>query len=150
MLSAIIVIGACVMVLAAVCGAMAVVLMFLNRVKLLLKALRECGFTPAVARNGFHAMVADARARSGRYLLGVAIFCSFALFAEYILLGLVALGTLAIPLSAICRWRGFGSESHTARYQGYALFVDESHHATGDAANGRQLTGPVAISPTFR
>ena len=105
MLSAIIVIGACVIVLAAVRGLIAVVLMFLNRIKMLLKAFRECGFTLGAIRDGFHAMVADAKTRPGSYLLGVAIFCAFAFFAEYILLGLVALGALATLLSAIGRSR---------------------------------------------
>lgn len=134
MLSAIMVIGACVMVLAAVCGLIAIVLTFLNRIKMLFKAFRECGFTITAARDGFHAMVADAKTRPGSYLLGVAIFCAFALFAEYVLLGLVALGTLATLLSAIGRWRGFAIEKRLARTLSYPLFVAESHHATRDGA----------------
>lgn len=101
MLSAIMVIGACVMVLAAVCGLIAIVLMFLNRIKMLFRAFRACGLTPDAARDGFHAMVADAKARPGSYLLGVAIFCAFAFFGEYILLGLVALGVVGTLLSLI-------------------------------------------------
>ena len=87
------------MVLAAVCGLIAIVLMFLNRIKMLFRAFRACGLTPDAARDGFHAMVADAKARPGSYLLGVAIFCAFAFFGEYILLGLVALGTLATAIT---------------------------------------------------
>jgi hypothetical protein len=132
MLSAIIVIGACVIVLAAVCGLIAIVLMLLSRTRLLFRALRECGFTITAARDDFHAMVADAKARPGSYFLGVAIFCSFAFFAEYILLGLFALGTLATLLSAIGRWRIFGIEKRLARYLSHPLFADESHHATRD------------------
>lgn len=131
MLSAIIIIGACAIVLAALCGLVAIVLMFLNRIKMLFKAFRECGFTLGAIRDGVHAMVADAKTRPGSYLLGVAIFCVFALFAEYILLGLVALGTLATLLSAIGRWRGF---ERLARYASFPLFVDERHHAARDAA----------------
>lgn len=134
MLSAIMVIGACVMVLAAVCGLIAIAWMLLNRIKMLFKAFRECGFTIAAARDGLRAMVADAKSRPGSYLLGVAIFCAFALFAEYILLGLVALGTLATLLSAIGRWRGFGSGERLAGYVSYPLFADASHHATRDGA----------------
>jgi hypothetical protein len=134
MLSAIIVIGACVIVLAAVCGLFAIVLMFLNRIKMLFKAFRECGFTLGAIRDGFYAMVADAKTRPGSFLLGVAIFCAFVFFAEYILLGLVALGALATLLSAIGRWRGFGIEDRLARYLSRPLFVDESHHATRDGA----------------
>lgn len=132
MLSAIMVIGACVMVLAAVGGLIAIVLMLLNRIKVLIRAFRDCGLTIGAARDGFHAIVADAKARPGSYLLGVAIFCAFALFAEYILLGLVALGTLAIPLAAIGRRRGFVIGERLARYWSYPLFADDSHHAPRD------------------
>lgn len=110
MLSAIIVIGACVIVLAAACGLIALGLLFMNRTKLLFKALWECGFTIGAAQTGFHAIVADARTRPGSYLLGFTVFGAFVLFAEYIMLGLVALGTLVTLLSAIGRWRGFGIE----------------------------------------
>jgi hypothetical protein len=134
MLSAIMVIGACVIVLAAVCGLIAIVLMLLDRIKMLFKAFRDCGFTIASARDGFHAMVADAKIRPGSYLLGVAIFCSFAFFAEYILLGLVALGTLATLLAAIGRWVGLAIKKRPARYVSCPLFTDESHLAMRDGA----------------
>jgi hypothetical protein len=111
-----------VIVLAALCGLIASVLMFLNRIIMLFKAFRECGFTMAAARDGFHAMVADAKTRPGSYLLGVAIFCAFALFAEYILLGLVALGSLATLLSAIGRWRGSETDERLARHLSRPLF----------------------------
>ena len=114
MLSAIMVIGACAIVLVAVCGLIAIVLMFRNRIKMLFMAFGECGFTIAAAGDGFHAMVADAKTRPGSYLLGVAIFCAFALFAEYILLGLVALGPPAILLSAIGKWRGSETDARLA------------------------------------
>jgi hypothetical protein len=94
-----------VIVLAALCGLIAIVLMFLNRIKMLFKAFRECGFTMAAARDGFHAMVADAKTVPAATFLGVAIFCAFALLPSTFLLGLVALGTLATLLSAIGRWR---------------------------------------------
>ena len=122
MLSAVIVIGACVLVLAARCGLVALGLIFLNRIKLLLKAFGDCGFTIAAARDGFRALVADAKTRPGSYLLGVIIFCAFAFFAEYILLGLVALGPLAILLSAIGRWRGSATDARLARHLSRPLF----------------------------
>jgi hypothetical protein len=139
MLSAIIIIRACAIVLAALCGLIAIVLMFLNRIKLLLRAFRECGFTIAAARDGFRAIVADAKTRPGSYLLGIAMFFAFALFAEYIMLGLVALGTLATLLSAIGRWRGIGIEKRLARYVSYPLLVDERHHASRDGAKAAGL-----------
>lgn len=117
---------------AAVCGLIAIVLMFLNRIKMLIKAFRDCGLTIGAARDGFHAIVADAKTRPGSYLLGVAIFGSFALFAEYILLGMVALGTLATLLAAIGRWRGIGIGKRLARYGSCPLFVGDSHHAPRD------------------
>jgi hypothetical protein len=134
MLSAIMVIGACVMVLAAVCGLMAIALMFLNRIKMLFRDFRECGFTLDAIRDGFHAMVADAKTRPGSYLLGVAIFCAFALFAEYILLGLVALGVVGTLLSTIGRWLGSGTVERLARHLSRTLFMDESRQVTRDRA----------------
>jgi hypothetical protein len=134
MLPAIIIIGACVIVLAVACGLIVIALMLVSRLKILFKAFRECGFTIGAVRDGFHAAMADAKSRPGSYLLGVAIFCAFAFFAEYILLGLVALGTLAILLSAIGRWRGLGIGERLARYLSYPLFADESRHAARDGA----------------
>ena len=131
MLSAVIVIGACVLVLAALWGLIAFVLMLLNRIKVLFKAFRDCGLTVAAARDGFRALVADAKARPGSYLLGAAMFCAFALFAEYIMLGMVALGTLATLLSAIGRGRGL---ERLARYVSVPLFAGESRHAPRDCA----------------
>ena len=116
MLSAVIVIGACVLVLAALCGLVAIVLMLLNRIKVLIRAFGDCGFTIAAARDGILAIVSDARNRPGSYLLGVAMFCAFALFAEYIMLGLVALGTLATLLSVIGRWRGSEADERLAQH----------------------------------
>src|SRR5262245_33977595 len=131
MLSAVIVIGACVIILAALCGLIAFGVMLLNRTKLLFKAFGECGFTIAAARDGFHAIVVDARTRPGSYLLGVAMFCAFAFFAEYIMLGLVALGTLITLISVIGRWRGF---ERLARYVSVPLLADENRHAPRDGA----------------
>jgi hypothetical protein len=138
MLSAIMVIGACVMVLAAVCGLIATGLLFVNRIKMLFKAFRDCGLTIAAARDGFHAIVTDAKTRPGSYLLGIAIFGSFAFFAEYILLGLVALGAPAILLAAIGRWRALGIEKRAVRHASCPLFMTESHLAMCD---GGKATG---------
>jgi hypothetical protein len=121
MLSAIIVIGSCAIVLAALCGLIAFVLMILNRSKMLFKAFRECGFTLDAIRDGFHAIVADAKARPGSYLLGVAIFCAFALFAEYILLGLVALGVVGTLLSVILRWGGSALDERLPTFEPSAI-----------------------------
>lgn len=134
MLSAIMVIGAGVVVLAVVYGLIAIVLVSVNRIQMLLRDFRSCGLTVGAAWDGFSAMVADARIRPGGYLLGVVGFCAFALFAEYILLGLVAFGTLAILLSAIGRWRGFGIDECLVRYLSYPLFANEIHHAPRDGA----------------
>lgn len=122
------------MVLAAVCGLIALVLMLLNRIKMLFKAFRECGLTLDAARDGFRAMVTDAKARPGSYLLGVAIFCAFAFFAEYILLGLVALGVVGTLLSSIVGWRGSEINEHLVRHLSRPLSIDDSHRAIRDRA----------------
>jgi hypothetical protein len=134
MLSAIIVIGVCVIVLVAVYGLIAIVLMLLNRIQMLFKAFRECGFTLGGAREGFRDIVADAKTRPANFLLGVAIFCVFAFFAEYILLGLFALGALATLLSKIGKWRGSGIEERLTRHLSRPRIVDESHQAICDGA----------------
>ncbi|WKA28006.1 hypothetical protein [Bradyrhizobium roseum] len=123
-------------VLAAVCALIAIALMFLNRIKMLFKAFRDCGLTVGAARDGFRALVADAKTRPGSYLLGIAIICSFALFAEYILLGLVALGTPATLLAAIGGWRGFEIEKRSAGYESCPLFTEESYLRDGAKAAG--------------
>ena len=124
------------MVLAAMCGLIALVLMFLNRIKMLFGAFRECGFTLDAIRDGFHAIVVDAKTRPGSYLLGVAIFCAFAFFAEYIMLGLVAIGVVGTLLSSIVGWRGSEIDERLVRHLRRPLSMDESHLAIRDRAKG--------------
>ncbi len=114
---------------AAVGGLTAMVLTFLKLLQLLWKACAEYGLTVGAARDGLHAMVADFNTRPASYFLGVAAFAAFALFAEYIMLGLVVLGTLVTVLAAIGRWRGLAIEGLLARYLRCPLSVDESHLA---------------------
>jgi hypothetical protein len=107
-------IGVCAILLAAMFGVIAIVLMLLSRIRILFKAFRDCGLTLAAARDGFVGMVADAKARPGSFLLGLTIFCAFVLFAEYVLLGLVALGVLGTLFSVLVRWRGSETDAHPA------------------------------------
>jgi hypothetical protein len=115
-------VGACAILLAVVFGVIAIVLMLLSRIKILFRAFRECGFTVAAARDGLRAMVADARARPGSFLLGLTIFCAFVLFAEYVMLGLVALGVLGTLLSLIVRWREREIDKRPAPHLSRPLF----------------------------
>lgn len=103
-------------------GAIAIVLMLLSRIKILFRAFRECGFTLAAIRNGFRGMAAEAIARPGSFLLGLTIFCTFVLFAEYVLLGLVAVGVLGTLLSVIVGGREPETKERPARYLSRPLF----------------------------
>jgi len=125
MLPAIKIIGACSIVLAAAYGLTVIVLMLLIRIKSLFKAFKKCGLTLGAARDALRAVLTDAKTRPGSFLLGVGIFCVFALFAEYVLLGLVAVGALATVLSAIGKWRGSGTEGRLTRHLSRPLFMDE-------------------------
>jgi hypothetical protein len=147
MLPAIKVIGVCLIVLAAAYGLIAIVLMLLIRIKSLFKAFKKCGLTLGTIRDGLRAIVTDAKARPGSFLLGVGIVCVFALFAEYILLGLVAVGTLVTVLSAIGKWRGSGTEGRLARHLSRPLFIDESHRAVHDSAKAFRLVETTRNTP---
>ena len=122
MLSAIKLIGACAILVMAMIGVIAIVLMLLSRIKILFRAFRECGLTPAAAREGLRAMMADAKARPGGFLLGLTIFCAFVLFAEYVMLALVAFGVLGTLLSAAIRWRASKTAEQPARHLSRPLF----------------------------
>ena len=103
-------------------GVIAVVSMLVSRIKILFRAFRECKFTADAARESFRAMVADARARPGSFLLGLTVFCAFVLFAEYVLLALVAFGVVGTLLSAIVKWRAAETAERPARHLSRPLF----------------------------
>jgi hypothetical protein len=128
------IIAACLMVSVAVYGLIAIVLMLLIRIKSLCKAFEECGLEPGDFQDGLRALVSDAKARPGRFLLSAGTVCAFAVFAEYILLGLVGLGTLTILLCSIEKWRGSGTEARLTGYLSRLLLMDESHRASRDSA----------------
>jgi hypothetical protein len=130
MLSAIKVIGACLIILVTVFGLIAISLTLLIRTKRLLTAFKEYGFPRSGTRNGFRALMADAKACPGRFLLVVGIGCVCVYFAEYVLLGLIALGLIAAVLVTIERWRGHGFEERLTRHLSRPLFVDESRRST--------------------
>lgn len=94
MLSAIKAIGACLIILAAVYGLVAIVLMLLIRIKDLFKILRG-QIAPQQGRpaKGLKASLRDiaieARNRPGRFLFGVAVVSACMVFFQYVLLGLI-------------------------------------------------------------
>jgi hypothetical protein len=134
MLSAIKLVGACAIFLTAVFGVVAIVLMLLSRIKILVKAFRECGFTLAAAQDGLRAVLADVKARPGSFLLGLTMFGAFVLFAEYVLLGLVALGVLGTLFLVIVRSRAPEADESLARHVGRPLFMDTGRQVIRNSA----------------
>ena len=126
MLSAVKVIGACLIIMLAIFGLIAIVLMLIVRVRDLFKAVRPYGRTRSGAKIDLRAVVADARARPGRFLLCSAIIGAIALFPLYVLLGLIALGAIAAVHSVLAKWRGWGSEGRLTRHLSRPPFTDES------------------------
>lgn len=131
MLSAIKAIGACSIILVACYGLLTIVLALLVRIKGLFRAFREYG--PRHGGNVFRAVVMDARARPGRFLLVLSIVCAGVRFAEYVMLGLIAMATLAMLLSTVEKWRGRDPEARLTRRLSRPPFVDESRRAGPDS-----------------
>src|SRR6185295_16673872 len=121
MLSAIKAIGACLIILVAAYGLIAIVLMLLIRIKDLLKVLggqiAPQQRRPAKGLKGslWHIAI-KARNRPGRFLFGVAVVSACMVFFQYILLGLMALGALSIMIAPIARRCGWGSEGRLTRH----------------------------------
>jgi hypothetical protein len=139
MLSAIKTIGACLIILAAVVGLIAMLLMLLIRIKDLFKILREQiapqqGRPARGLKGSLRDIALEARKRPGRFLVGVAIVSACGLFIQYILLGLIALGALSIMIAPIARRRGWGSEGRLTRHLSRPPFADESRRAALDSA----------------
>lgn len=138
MLSVIKTIGACLIVLAALYGLIAMVLMLLIRIKDLFKILSE-QIAPQQGRpaRGWKGSLCDiaieARNRPGRFLLSVAIISACMLFIQYILLGLIALGALSVVMAPIARRRGWGSEGRLTRHLSRPPFMDESRRTALDS-----------------
>jgi hypothetical protein len=133
MLSAIKAIGACLIILAAVYGLIAIVLMLLVRIKNFFKILIPQQRRPARGLKGsLRGIAIEARNRPGRFLLSVAIICACGFFIQYILLGLMALGALSIMIAPIARRCGWGSEGRLTRHLSRPPFMDESRRAALD------------------
>lgn len=133
MLSAIKTIGACLLILAALYGLIAMVLMLLIRVKNLFKILIPQQRRPARGWKGSLRDIAiEARSRPGRFLLSVAIVSACMLFIHYVLLGLMALGALSVMIAPIARRRGWGSEGRLTRHLSRPAFMDESRRTALD------------------
>jgi hypothetical protein len=137
MLSAIKAIGACLIILAAVYGLIAIVLMLLIRIKNLFKIFGE-QIAPQQGRpaRGLKGSLRDieieARNRPGRFLFGVAVVSACMVFFQYVLIGLIALGALSIMIAPIARRRGWGSEGRVARHLSRPPFVNESRRIALD------------------
>jgi hypothetical protein len=135
MLSAIKAIGACLIILAAVYGLIAIVLMLLVRIKNLFKILVPQQTRPARGLKGrLRDIVIEAKSRPGRFLLSVAIVSACMLFIQYVLLGLMALGALSVMIAPIARRRGWGSEGRLTRHLSRPPFMDESRRTALDGA----------------
>ena len=137
MLSAIKAIGACLIILAAVYGLIAIVLMLLIRIKNLFQIFGE-QIAPQQERparglkGSLRDIAIEARNRPGRFLFGVAVVSACMVFFQYVLIGLIALGALSIMIAPIARWRGWGSEGRLARHLSRPPFVDESRRTALD------------------
>jgi hypothetical protein len=144
MLSAIKIIGACLIILVAVSGLIAIVLMSLIRIKNFFRRLREA-IVPQQRRpvgglkESLRAIAIEARSRPGRLLLTVAIASTCAYFISYILLALVGLGALSVMIAPIARRRGWGSEGRLSRHLSRPPFVDESRRT--DVVDGVKPVG---------
>jgi hypothetical protein len=132
MLSAIEVIGACSIILIALYGLIAMALMLLIWIKGLFATVKEYGFPRSGTRTGFRGLMADAKARPRRFLLVLGIACLCIYFAEYVLLGLIALGLIAAVIET---WRGDSVEGRLTRYLSRPPFVDEGRRATRDGSS---------------
>jgi hypothetical protein len=137
MLSAIKAIGACLIILAAVYGLIAIVLMLLIRIRNLFKILRkeiapQQGRPARGLKGSLRDIAIEARKRPGRFLFGVAVVSTCMVFFQYILIGLMALGALSVMIAPIARRRGWGSEGRLTRHLSRPPFVDESRRTALD------------------
>jgi hypothetical protein len=140
MLSAIKVIGACLIVLTAVYGLIAVALMLLDRIKNLFEipggqAVSQQSRPVRELKDNLRAIAILARNRPGRFLLGVAIVSVCVFFIDYVMLGLIVLGALAVMIAPIARRRGWGSEGRLTRYLNRPRFMDEGRRTDPDRAD---------------
>ena len=139
MLSAIKVVGACLIVLTALYGLVAVALMSTVRTKNLFKilggnAVSRQSRPVRELKDNLRAIAILARNRPGRFLLGSAIVSACVFFIEYVMLGLIALGALAVMIAPIARRRGWGSEGRLTRYLSSPHFMDEGRRTDLDRA----------------
>ena len=139
MLSAIKVIGACLIILAAAYGLIAIALMLLIRIKNLFEIPggRSASQQRRPARGlkgSLRDIVSEARKRPGRFLLSVVIVSACIYFIQYVLLGLIGLGLLSVVTAPIARRRGWGSEGRLTRHLSRPPFMDESRRTVLDGA----------------
>ena len=135
------IIGASLLVLLAVYGLIATLLMLLNRIKEVFNASIPLGPTHHRNTIGLRAIVNKAKARPRRFLLVLVSVCVVAIFPQYVLFGLFALGVIAAVYSVIAKWRGWGSEGRLERHLSRPPLVEESHRTASDSASsfGRHI-----------
>jgi hypothetical protein len=143
MLPAIKLIGACLIILAAACGLIALVMLLLVRIKNLFKIVS--GQTVPHQRRpvkGWKGSLRDiaieARNRPGRFLLGLSIVSAGVLYIQYVVLGLIGLGVISMAIAPIARRRGWGSERRLTRHLSRPPFLDESRRT---ALDGTRFVG---------
>jgi hypothetical protein len=129
------IIGASLLVLLAVYGLIALVLMLLIRIKDLFNTPTAHGPTRHRNKIGQRAIVTKAKARPRRFLLVLVSVCVVAIFPQYVLFGLFALGVIAALYSVIAKWRGWGSEGRLKRHLSRPPLVEESHRTVNDSTN---------------
>lgn len=142
MLSAIKVIGGCLIILTAVFGIIAAVLMLLSRIKKLFKNLGGQTFPQRRSAKGWKGSLRDiaieARNRPGRFLLSLSIVSAGVLYIQYVVLGLIGLGVISMAIAPIAGRRGWGSEGRLTRHLGRPLFLDENRRT---ALDGTRFVG---------
>lgn len=132
MLSALQLVGACLLILAVVFGSIVLVMSILVRIKEIVRPPVEAGPRPwrPGLRHSLAALVRDARVRPHRFWLTVAIVFACVYFAPYIVLGLMALGLLSFAFQPFARRYNWGSEGRLTRHVSRPPFEDESRRAT--------------------
>ena len=140
MLSAIKVIGACLIILTTVFGSIAVVLMLLSRIRNLFNILGGQTVPQRRPAKGWKGSLRDieARNRPGRLLLSLSIVSAGVFYIQYVVIGLIAPGVISAAIVPIARRRGWGSEGRLTRHLSRPPFLDESRRA---ALHGTRFVG---------
>jgi hypothetical protein len=132
MLSAVQTLGACLLIIAIIFGEVILLLTVLIRIKQFVLPPTEFGPRPwrPGLRQSLAALVRDAREHPRRFWATIVITAACVYFAPYILLGLMAVGVIALPLAPLARKYNWGSEGRLTRHLSRPPFEDETRRAT--------------------